>query len=68
MHDVKYDLIEVLNQMIKDNTRTSINNSFSSDNNNIGHLFITIKFFKFTDNNLGDDNNDELRVLIKYLN
>lgn len=69
MHDVDYDIIEVLNQMLKDNNNNnsiSNNNSYLSDNNNnnkVGHLFFTIKFFKFTENN--QENNEDLRVLLK---
>ena len=65
MHDVKNDLVDVINQIIKENSRASINNSgYSSEAfNKNGHLLITIKFFKFTDSN-EDDLNQELRVII----
>jgi len=51
--------------MIKENNNSISNNSYISENNKMGHLFITIKFFKFTENNKFDDNynNDELRVI-----
>jgi len=56
----------VINQIVKENTRSSINInnscSYSSDLiNKNGHLLITIKFFKFTDSN-EDVTNQELRV------
>ena len=65
VHDVKHDIVEVLNQMLKDSNNSISNNSNScfSDNNKIGHLLITIKFFKFTYNKQGQDNDEELRVI-----
>jgi hypothetical protein len=48
--------------MIKDNNYSISNNSCLSDVNTIGHLFITIKFFKFTEKNHFNENTDELRV------
>jgi hypothetical protein len=59
-HDTRFDLIEVINQIIREgnktNTSQSINTEYSNDN---GHLIISLKFFKFVTD---DDVNQEQRV------
>jgi hypothetical protein len=46
---MKYDIVEVINQIIKDGMRGSISNSLPSNESNSdnGHLIISLKFFKF---------------------
>lgn len=67
LHDVKYNITEVLNDMIRDSQ-----NSISDDSNmpENGHIFITVKFYKFTDKDKSQSHiNEELRVFkIIYLN
>ena len=45
---MRYDLVDVINQILGDYSRSSISNSVHSDSpNENGHLIISLKFFKF---------------------
>jgi hypothetical protein len=60
-HDSRFDLTDVINQIIREGNKTNISQSICSENINSdnGHLIISLKFFKFVTE---DDVNSEQRV------
>jgi hypothetical protein len=63
---MRYDLIDVVNQIISDNSRSSISNSINSDNlNEPCHFIITLKFFKFVTDEDAYKEQREVQILNK---
>lgn len=69
--EVKNDLVNFINQILKDNLRNSMNNNSNIHSldyiNKNEHLIITLKFFKFTETNEVDFEHELLVIFFNLI-